>query len=285
MVSSTLSPGVPRRLLPLAAFITAFTLVMTILFLSFDLKVAKPREFNFTQDLDFSSVGQDNPQFIAYVRAVHLQSPLPSKKSFEMPKINPQSLLVARLLDNKVNGSFVEAGAYGHGKPSSTEWLEVALGWRGLLIQADPWDFLVLRHQKRNKSTSVHACLSPTQYPKEVTFRQVPGSESLTGGHPTFTRVKCFPLFSLLLAANMTKIDYLSLDAEGAEIRVLKTLPMDLVEIKVISVEKKADESALMKFMTSHRYKLIETFATSYVFELNITKEQTQHVPPVSTSE
>jgi hypothetical protein len=37
-----------------------------------------------------------------------------------------------------------------------------------------------------------------------------------------FTRVKCFPLFSLLLAINATAFNYLSLDAEGAEIQVLK---------------------------------------------------------------
>ena len=35
-----------------------------------------------------------------------------------------------------------------------------------------------------------------------------------------FTRVRCFPLFSLLLAINATAFNYLSLDAEGAEIQV-----------------------------------------------------------------
>lgn len=35
-----------------------------------------------------------------------------------------------------------------------------------------------------------------------------------------FTRVKCFPLYSLLLAINTTKVDLLSLDVEGAELQV-----------------------------------------------------------------
>lgn len=35
-----------------------------------------------------------------------------------------------------------------------------------------------------------------------------------------FTRVKCFPLYSLLLAINTTQVDLLSLDVEGAELQV-----------------------------------------------------------------
>lgn len=35
-----------------------------------------------------------------------------------------------------------------------------------------------------------------------------------------YTRVKCFPLYSLLLALNTTHINFLSLDVEGAELQV-----------------------------------------------------------------
>ncbi|KAK7863698.1 hypothetical protein R5R35_003085 [Gryllus longicercus] len=243
---------------------------MTILFLSFDLKAPKHRElFNFTRDLDFSSVGQDNPQFIAYVRAVHLQSPPNSVRVVEKFNINHQTLLVASILNNKVNGTFVEAGAYGHGKLSNTEWLESALGWHGLLIQADPWDFITLRRQKRSRASSVHACLSPTAYPKEITFRQISASDGGDDGLSNFTRVKCFPLYSLLLAAKMTEVDYLSLDADGAEVEVLKTLPLEHVDINIISVEKKVNKSDLMNFMTVHHYELIYELSDVYIFKMN----------------
>lgn len=45
--------------------------------------------------------------------------------------------------------------------------------------------------------------------------------------------IQCFPLYSILLAANRTSIDYLSLDIEGFEIKILKTIPWDRVDIKV----------------------------------------------------
>lgn len=45
--------------------------------------------------------------------------------------------------------------------------------------------------------------------------------------------VQCLPLYSILLALNTTTIDYFSLDVEGAEMKVLKTIPWDKVNIKV----------------------------------------------------
>jgi hypothetical protein len=38
---------------------------------------------------------------------------------------------------------------------------------------------------------------------------------------------QCFPLYSLLLALGNPKVDYLSLDVEGAEINILRTIPWE----------------------------------------------------------
>ena len=45
--------------------------------------------------------------------------------------------------------------------------------------------------------------------------------------------VQCFPLHTYLLALNVTTVDYFSLDVEGAEYKVLQTIPWDQVDIKV----------------------------------------------------
>lgn len=62
----------------------------------------------------------------------------------------------------------MEAGAYNDGKTSQTEWLEKNLSWKGLLTQPDPRHYFNLRRHNRERSEAVHACLSPTPYPKEV---------------------------------------------------------------------------------------------------------------------
>jgi len=48
-----------------------------------------------------------------------------------------------------------------------------------------------------------------------------------------YLEAQCFPLLSLLLAANLTEIDYFSLDVEGLEYLVLENLHWTKLHIKV----------------------------------------------------
>ena len=71
------------------------------------------------------------------------------------------------------------------------------------------------------------------------------------------TMIQCFPMYSILLASGRTEIDLFSLDIEGAELDVLKTIPWARVNIKVILVEYehiKEGKNALVDFMTSKGY-------------------------------
>ena len=47
--------------------------------------------------------------------------------------------------------------------------------------------------------------------------------------------VQCFPLQSVLVALNNPIVDYFSLDVEGSELPILKSLDWDNVNISVIS--------------------------------------------------
>ena len=48
-----------------------------------------------------------------------------------------------------------------------------------------------------------------------------------------YTDVTCFPLFGVLRAMNVSKVDYFSLDVEGNEMDVLRSIPFDDLEITV----------------------------------------------------
>ncbi len=50
--------------------------------------------------------------------------------------------------------------------------------------------------------------------------------------HRRTIRVQCFPLYSVLLALGNPVVDYFSLDIEGAEFPVLKTVPFDKVRLR-----------------------------------------------------
>ena len=47
----------------------------------------------------------------------------------------------------------------------------------------------------------------------------------------------CYPVMSLMLAMNVTKLDFFSLDVEGAEYPILDTLPFDRLDVSVLAVE------------------------------------------------
>jgi len=52
---------------------------------------------------------------------------------------------------------------------------------------------------------------------------------TLTCGVQNEVSVQCFPLYSILLALNQLTVDFFSLDVEGDELRVLKTIPFNKV--------------------------------------------------------
>ena len=62
--------------------------------------------------------------------------------------------------------------------------------------------------------------------PFTIPFKTETKSERLFG-------VQCFPLYSILLAVNRTAIDFISLDVEGHEFKILETVPWHKLEVKV----------------------------------------------------
>ena len=49
-------------------------------------------------------------------------------------------------------------------------------------------------------------------------------------------QVQCFPLYSILLAIGRTQIDFFSLDVEGAEYKILSTIPWHKVDMTVFYI-------------------------------------------------
>ncbi len=50
-------------------------------------------------------------------------------------------------------------------------------------------------------------------------------------------QVQCFPLYTVLMALGNPQVDFISLDIEGAEMPVLKTIPWDKVNIRALMIE------------------------------------------------
>jgi hypothetical protein len=120
--------------------------------------------------------------------------------------------------------------------------------WSGVLIEADQTSFGKLLSRRR-KSYALPVCLSLQPYPTRVVFKvtYAVGSvqESLTPEqfnakdyremeNTHMITVQCFPFYSILLAIGRTQVDFFSLDVEGHELSVLKTIPWHKVNVKVL---------------------------------------------------
>ncbi len=69
--------------------------------------------------------------------------------------------------------------------------------------------------------------------------KEIAGKMNVTTGsqHQYYSKVDCYPLLTPLLAANMTTIDFMRLDVEGFEIKILRTIPWDSVKIMVTATQ------------------------------------------------
>lgn len=92
------------------------------------------------------------------------------------------------------------------------------------------------------------------------------------------SRVKCFPLYSLLLALNQTNVDILSLGCQGQELEVLQTIPFNKIKVQVLSIhlshhyderetETKDYMRRISKFLLSKSFKLKKSLLNNYIYQ------------------
>merc|ERR1719450_1289364 len=142
---------------------------------------------------------------------------------------------ILKHFNEKKGGFFIEAGAFDGQYISNTLYLETQLGWTGLLVEPNRGMFKKLTEMQRN-AFSINSCLSTERYPMQVKFSSGNGWYGKIEGQnikkPQMQGLlKCYPLYSILLALGQKRIDFFSLDIEGAEIGVLNTIPFDKLDI------------------------------------------------------
>ena len=85
---------------------------------------------------------------------------------------------------------------------------------------------------------------------------------------------RCTPLIDLL-PSNVDTIDYLSLDTEGSELAILKTIPFGKLKINVISVDVSVSAPNLYPFKSPFSQSLeSEETKDSTIFSGNMATEK-----------
>ena len=74
------------------------------------------------------------------------------------------------------------------------------------------------------------------------------------GGNVEVIQVQCHTLESIFKSEGISKIDYLSIDIEGGELEVLKTINMRKANITVLTVENNYQDPKIKALMASQGY-------------------------------
>jgi FkbM family methyltransferase len=195
-----------------------------------------------------------------------------------------QDLFVLALLDFKKNGFFVEFGAVDGIYLSNTHLLEKSFGWRGILSEPirsmkELIEFNRSCHVNSNCIWSVSGSFisfSETRNPILSTATSFVGSDT----HKRFRKIRSsysvetLSLMDLLDYFEAPKIiDYLSIDTEGSEFKILDSFDFTKYRFHIITVEHNftSNREKIYDLLQRNGYKRILT-NLSYVDDWYISE-------------
>ena len=171
-------------------------------------------------------------------------------------------------------GVFVDVGAYG--EEGSNTWLfEKGLGWSGILIEPNPKQVLELQAKR---TANVIQCAVDAE-PGERPFLQIVGpNQQLSGlldnydprwkamleqqhkvhkNEQNVLQVPCRRLQDIFDEHNITRVDYMSVDTEGSEMRVLQSVDWERMDIRVITVEDAHSDLPAPAYLATKGYTVV----------------------------
>ena len=159
--------------------------------------------------------------------------------------------IIETFFRNKKNGVFLELGALDGVKFSNTYYLEKHMGWTGVLIEPTKVLFENLKIN-RPKSKCYNYIISETR--NNVQFALYNNADAMNriqkyNHHSDANHIISYPtkyLSEILDDASIDYIDFFSLDVEGAELEVLKTMNWD-IPVHIILAEIKATNKYSIK--------------------------------------
>ena len=186
-------------------------------------------------------------------------------------------------------GTYLELGGLDGRRYSNSFVFNKALGWKGVLIELRQDNFEKLVVNRPDEIASINAGVCD----KQQTLHAVYSKNPAVGGiyefaapsfkqqwwknidlenDPRVQQIECDTLDNLLLkyAPEATYFDFLSLDVEGAEFSVLKSIDYDRTQFGIVLVE--ADEHnemkniAMREFLEKEGYRFLFEYERSYWF-------------------
>jgi FkbM family methyltransferase len=161
-------------------------------------------------------------------------------------------------------GVYLDLAANHAKEISNTYFLDRCAGWKGMCVEANERYFSELKLYR--SCTLLPQCVSDR--PENVTFMYyegLSGIDQTNKNMPRFngdlrSRVRsanktCSVLRHPLREAGMTKIDYLSLDLEGHELKALQGIDWNSTTVSIVSLEAPPN-SSVSDFLLDKKYTI-----------------------------
>lgn len=195
-----------------------------------------------------------------------------------------QDAFVIFYFKNKRNGVFLDIGANDGIYLSNTYYLEKELGWTGICVEPIP-DIFNKMNKVRN-CIKINAGIADKKSIEKFTFVDGP-SNMLSGMSKEYNEqhkqrvlretqqlggsikeidVQCLVLNDVLIEHNIYDIDYLSLDTEGNEFKILKTIDFNKFNIQVMSIENNYNNIEQTRFIESKGYYCMGKLEADEIF-------------------
>ena len=175
---------------------------------------------------------------------------------------NGQDLFALLSNDFKSSGVFIEFGAYDGVIFSNTHLLEKQFGWTGILIDPIPSHYESMKQNRNCKL--IHGAIT-AEHKESILIEELPASDlsRFVNKRKIFKKVHKVKAFTLqeVIDQNLSsnEINFLSIDIEGDDIEILKSLDLSRYKIKAICVEHNFRENSdkIIDFMYKYGYDLV----------------------------
>ena len=198
------------------------------------------------------------------------------KKSYAMD--NEDTAVLSYFKDKK-NGFYVDVGCY-HPIHRNNTYLLHKQDWNGVNIDTSEFSIDLFNHM-RPKDLNYNCAISNKNemiklfYQKELSQLSTTKrdqAEIVFQGNIKEKEIQAFTLDEILNRERYknTKIDFLDIDVEGADLKVLEGLSFDKFKPELVCVEihaKEIKQSDIYKFLADKNYKLIWSGVFSHIFK------------------
>lgn len=189
-------------------------------------------------------------------------------------QLKQDQYVAENIFNFKRNGVFFDIGAHDGITCSNTYFFEKELGWTGICIEPLPKQFEKLKSNR--KCICIHGCIYNTSGQKP--FLQIEGyAEMLSGlieaydprhqeridrevahtsGSQKVILINTFTFNEICKKYNITHIDFLSIDTEGSEEHIIRSINFDEIDIEVITIENNFGSKAICNYLTQKNYTL-----------------------------